>query len=94
MTLATYLMLHLLAGWLGGKAYVSLTRAKTAGKFMLIHWMIFIASIAGAMLFARFVIGAAKHIPSVPDFAVGFSAVVMFAVFVWTSRIFQRDDRR
>lgn len=89
MSSVVYLALNLLAGWLGGKAYVTLMRARVTGTFMSIHWVIFVASIAGAMLFARFVIGGARHISDLPDFAVGLGAVVMFAVFAWTSKIFR-----
>ena len=67
-------------------------RARTMGKFTPLNWGVFIASMLGAMLFARFVIGEAKRMPDLPDLAVGLSAVVMLAVFVWTSGILRSDS--
>lgn len=94
MTLAAYLGLHLLAGWLAGKAYASLMRARARGKFTPLDWGIFVASMLVAMLFARFVIGGAKRMPDVPDLAVGLSAVVMLVVFVWVSGMLRVDSSR
>ena len=93
MTLAAYFVVHILAGWLAGKAYVSLMRARAKGKFTALEWAIFVTSMLVAMLFARFVIGGAKRMPDIPDWAVGFSAVVMLVVFVWVAGMF-RSDRR
>jgi uncharacterized membrane protein (UPF0136 family) len=94
MSLAAYFAVHLLAGWLAGKAYASLMRARARGKFAPLDWGIFVASMAVAMLFARFVIGGAKRMPDIPDLAVGLSAIVMLAVFVWTSGMLRGDSRR
>jgi hypothetical protein len=94
MTLAAYLALHLLAGWLAGKAYASLMRARARGKFTPLNWVVFVASMAVAMIFARFVIGGARRMSDVPDLAVGLSAVVMLAVFVWASGMLRSDSSR
>jgi uncharacterized membrane protein (UPF0136 family) len=91
MTLVAYFSVHLLAGWLAGKAYASLMRARARGKFRPRDWGIFVASLSVAMLFARFVIGGAKRMPEIPELAVGLSAVVMLAVFVWASGLLRGD---
>lgn len=86
-----YFVVHLPVGWLAGKAYALLMRARASGKFTLLHWGIFIASMLGAMLFARFVIGGAKRMPNL---AVGLSAIAVSALFVWTSGMLRSGRSR
>lgn len=89
MSVAAYLSVHMIAGWLAGKAFAFLTSARTQEGFGALQWGVFIGSISAAMLFAKFVIGEAKRMPNIPDAVVGASALIMLAVFVWTSGIFR-----
>ena len=90
VTLVAYVALHILGGWLAGRAYAMLMRAGATGKFKPLHWAVVVASILAAMLFARFVIGGVKRMPDIPDLAVGLSAFVMLAIFVWASGMLRR----
>lgn len=93
MNLLSYLALHLLAGWLAGKAFASLMRAREGGGFKAFHWLILVAAMAVAMLFARFVIGSARRIPDIPDVAIGLGGLSMLAVFVWSSGMLNKGRR-
>jgi hypothetical protein len=93
MSILPFLALHLSAGWLAGKAFAMLMRAREGGGFRAIHWLILAVAMSAAMLFARFVIGGARRMPDVPDIAVGLGGIAMLAVFIGSSGLL-RNGRR
>ena len=94
MTAIFYFVTYILAGWLAGKSFAILMKARETGGFTMLHWGIFIASMLGAMLFAKFVIGGARRMSALPDIVVGLSEIAMLAVFLWSSGILFRGRGR
>jgi hypothetical protein len=76
-----------------GKAFLFLKRGRDAGHFTAKHWLVFLASLGAAMLFAKFGIGLAVRKFQINDIVVGASAIAVLAAFAAITFLGSRGAR-
>jgi hypothetical protein len=90
---STLFLSSLALGWVLGKAFLFLKLGRDSGNFTTKHWIVFLASLAGAMLFAKFGIGFAVRKFQINDIIVGASGIAVLAVFTGITFFGSRGGR-
>jgi len=80
MRAVLYFAICLLTGWLFSKAFVSLKRAHDKKAFAAKHWAIWFFSVAGLILFVRFVGRDVTELSETVGIA---GCAVIVLVFIW-----------
>ena len=89
----TLFLLSLALGLSLGKAFLFLKLGRDSGNFTAKHWLVFLASLAAAMLFAKFGIGFAVRKFQINDIIVGASGIAVVAAFAGITFLGSRGGR-